>query len=68
MDEPLIYIWSIYGLVVISYHGEYENGEIGRFDFSAMPMSTPVDVGDLGIVPANDGRSMPSEFLSDSVV
>lgn len=33
-----------------------------------MPMSTPVDVGDLGIVPANDGRSMPSEFLSDSVV
>lgn len=53
-------------LVVISRHRKYEGGETGRSDFSAMPASTPVDVRDLGIVPASDGRSMPSEFLNHS--
>lgn len=55
-------------LVVISRHGEYEGGESGWSDFSTIPDSTPVDVGDLGIVPASDGRSMPSGFLNDSPV
>ena len=54
-------------LAVISRHGEHEGGgTTGSADFSAMPVSTPVDVEDFGIVAAMDGRSMPAEFLNHS--
>lgn len=42
-------------------------GETGRSDFSAIPDSTPDDVGGLGIVPASDGHSIFRDAASRTI-